>query len=245
MTPNPTNWAPYCGSAPQPGELLAQWNFDPLVLIVAGMSLWWGCRAAPSRIGSHLAATALFLFLFVSPFCALGSAFFTARVVHHLLLALVLAPLLVSSLALHNRKIAVSLALMTGIQAIVFWAWHAPPLYAAALSSDAVFWLMQASITATAAIWWARVRQVNVAAAVAALLATMVQMGVLGALITFAGRPLYAPHWLTTQAWGLSPVEDQQIAGLIMWAPAAAAYLLVALAVLYRAIGSPRIEARL
>lgn len=214
------------------------------MLVAAGVALWWGHRVAPSRNRPHLAASALFLFLFVSPFCALGSAFFAVRVAHHLLLALVLAPLLVSSLALHKRKIAVSLTLLTAIQAVVFWAWHAPPLYAAALSSDAVFWLMQASITATAAIWWARVRQVNAAAAIAALLATMVQMGVLGALITFADRPLYAPHWLTTQAWGLSPLEDQQIAGLIMWAPAAAAYLLVALAVLYRAMGSPRTEAR-
>ena len=74
-------------------------------------------------------------------------------------------------------------------------------------------------------------------AAIAALLATMVQMGVLGALITFAPSALYAPHWSTTAAWGLAPLEDQQLAGLVMWAPAAAAYLLAALAVGWRAIG--------
>jgi len=54
-------------------------------------------------------------------------------------------------------------------------------------------------------------------------------MGLLGALITFAGAPLYAPHAVSTLAWGLTPLEDQQLAGLIMWAPAAVFYLAAAL----------------
>jgi putative membrane protein len=47
-----------------------------------------------------------------------------------------------------------------------------------------------------------------------------VQTGLLGALLTFAGRPLYAAHISTTASWGLTPLEDQQLAGLIMWIPA-------------------------
>ncbi|BBC72793.1 hypothetical protein AEB_P1925 [Altererythrobacter sp. B11] len=118
----------------------------------------------------------------------------------------------------------------------MFWAWHAPPLYAAALSADAMFWLMQISITGSAAAWWIKLREAPAAVAVAALLAAMVLMGVLGALITFAGHALYAPHWLTTQVWGLAPLEDQQIAGLVMWAPGSAVYLLAAMAILYRGL---------
>jgi putative membrane protein len=57
----------------------------------------------------------------------------------------------------------------------------------------------------------------------------MVLMGLLGALITFAGEPLYAPHFATVWPWGLSALEDQQLAGLIMWAPAAGLYLGAAL----------------
>ena len=95
---------------------------------------------------------------------------------------------------------------------------------------------MQLSLTGAAAFWWASMRQAQVPAAVAATLATMVQMGALGALLTFAGRAFYAPHFATTQAWGWTPLEDQQIAGLIMWAPASAAYLLIALAILYRSM---------
>ncbi|MDQ8028281.1 MAG: cytochrome c oxidase assembly protein [Brevundimonas sp.] len=65
-------------------------------------------------------------------------------------------------------------------------------------------------------------------------------MGLLGALLTFADDALYAPHLLTTLAWGLTPLEDQQTAGLIMWAPAAALYLAAALIILGRWIGPDR-----
>jgi len=67
-----------------------------------------------------------------------------------------------------------------------------------------------------------------------------VQMGLLGALLTFAEHPLYAPHLATTLAWGLTPLEDQQAAGLIMWAPAAALYLAGALVILGRWLESNR-----
>ena len=70
-------------------------------------------------------------------------------------------------------------------------------------------------------------------------LSTMVAMGLLGALIVFSGRPLYAPHWGTASAWGLTPVEDQQIAGLLMWVAAGGIYLILAAVLLYRALQPP------
>jgi putative membrane protein len=62
----------------------------------------------------------------------------------------------------------------------------------------------------------------------------MVQMGLLGALLTFARAPLYIPHLAATGPWGLSPTEDQQLAGLIMWAPGAGLYLAAAAILLAR-----------
>src|SRR3546814_11484875 len=88
---------------------------------------------------------------------------------------------------------------------------------------------MQLSLLASAAAFWGALRRVSSPTAILLLLAMMVQMGLLGALITFAGAPLYAPHYATTMVWGLTPLEDQQLAGLIMWAPAAAFYLGAAL----------------
>ena len=51
------------------------------------------------------------------------------------------------------------------------------------------------------------------------LFATGVQMSLLGALLTFAAVPLYSVHQLTTAAWGLTWLEDQELGGLIMWVP--------------------------
>jgi putative membrane protein len=61
--------------------------------------------------------------------------------------------------------------------------------------------------------------------ALVALVATIAQMGLLAALIVFAPRALYAVHFASTQAWGMSPLADQQLAGLLMWAPASLPYL--------------------
>lgn len=237
MTGSSRAWTPYCGAAPAPEEWWQSWNFDP-VLIVAlfAASLLWLRFGPNDRSARRPAALALatIALLFVTPLCALSSALFTARVVHHVLLATLLAPMLVA--AFRVARVPGSLAAWTACQALVFWAWHAPPAYAAALSSDAVFWLMQLSITLSAGFWWAKVLRADTGSAVLALLATMVSMGLLGAILTFADRAYYAPHWLTTQAWGLSPMEDQQIAGIVMWAPASAIYLLAAMVMLYRAL---------
>jgi putative membrane protein len=234
--PSATQWLTYCGVAPAPPDLFARWNFDPILLVIVALGLIAGRLVAPQRMAAHLATALAILALFVSPFCALGSALFTARVLHHIALALLVAPLVVNSLRLHERRISLSLPQLTVMQAGIFWAWHTPTLYSAALSSDAVFWIMQGSLTASSAFWWARLRQENATMATGALLATMVQMGALGALLVFAGRAYYAPHFLTSQMWGLSPMEDQQIAGLIMWAPVSAVYLLAAMVVLYRSL---------
>ena len=240
MSTNQTVWLPYCGAAPDPAEWLSRWNLDPFLLLALAAGAV-GLTMLRRRRGEGTAAaqvglTALLLLLFVSPFCALSSALFTARVVHHVLLATAIATLIVQATGVHRRRIPGTLGMWTALQVLVFWAWHAPPLYSAALSHDAIFWLMQLTITVSAALWWAKLRQASAGGAVIALLATMVLMGVLGALITFAGRPLYAPHLLTTQAWGLTPLEDQQIAGILMWAPASAIYLLAAMAILYRSL---------
>lgn len=228
-----TIWVPYCGAAPLPGAWLTHWNFDPL--LVAGLAAaaigWYFAigREAPDRRYWFAAAFALLLILFVSPFCALTSALFSARVVHHVLLTTAVAPLLVLSVPGSKMRVPGPLVFWTAAYALIFWAWHAPDFYALALSNDAIYWLMQGTLLGSAFGFWSALRRSAEPAAVAALLVTMVQMGLLGALITFAANPLYAPHFASTIPWGLDPIEDQQLAGLIMWAPAAAIYLAAAL----------------
>ena len=236
-------WLPYCGEAPGPGALLGRWNGDPvLLLLVAGFALLlW--RAAPDRRGQvlTLSALALAVLLFVSPFCALTSALFAARSAHHVLLTVLLAPILamIPSRPLLGR-LPGNLAVWTALAAVTLWLWHAPGAYAAALSSDLLYWLMQVSLLGTATGFWIALRRTATGPAIAALLTYMVQMGLLGALLTFSSTSFYAPHALTTLAWGLSPVEDQQLGGIIMWVPGAAAYLAAAVILLRRLLEPAR-----
>ncbi len=228
-------WLPYCGAAPAPGDWMARWNFDPWLIGVMAVALAASWTVALSRRRTLVAAAfALMALLFVSPLCALTSALFSVRAGHHLLLVAAVAPLLAFSAP---RRPAGPLAAAAAVHLGLFWIWHAPQAYDYALSHDAAFWLMQLSLLGSGLWFWSALRTVCAPAAVAALLAVMVGMGLLGALITFAGAPLYGPHLITTYAWGMTPLRDQQLAGLIMWAPGALAYLVAAMAILARWLG--------
>lgn len=226
----PQVWIPYCGVAPSPADWLGRWNFDPWLVaaLAAALAAIWTLRSGRERrLG--LAAIAVLAISFVSPLCALSSALFAARTLHHVLLVTAAAPLLAWTLP---RTRPGGLAIAAFAHLGLFWLWHAPAAYALALSHDGLYWLMQISLLGSALWFWRAVRSTSAPAAVAALIAAVVGMGLLGALITFAATPLYAPHLTSTWAFGLDPLHDQQIAGLIMWAPAALAYLGAALMML-------------
>jgi putative membrane protein len=61
--------------------------------------------------------------------------------------------------------------------------------------------------------------------ALTAAIFTFVQMGLLGAVLAFADRPLFLWHLTTTQAWGFAPLQDQQLGGAIMWVPGMVLFL--------------------
>lgn len=234
MTPA---WFSYCGPAPTPEAVLGRWNGDPLLLVALAGGLAVLLALRPSRQERTLAVLGVLALAvnFVSPLCAASSALFTARTVHHLWLMGVAAPLLAWSLP----KVGGRLAAATLAQGAVLWLWHAPSLYALALSHDGLYWLMQVSLLGSAVWFWSAVRSASGALASGALLVTLVHTGLLGAILTFAPRAVYLPHAGTTAPWGLDWIEDQQLAGLIMWAPGAALYLAAALALLARSLGEP------
>jgi putative membrane protein len=124
------------------------------------------------------------------------------------------------------------------LHALALWLWHAPALFDAALDNRLVHDLQHLSFLATALIFWAalfeernRERQ---GAAVLFLFTTTIHTGVLGALLTFATHPWYSTYLSTPPALGLSPLEDQQLGGLIMWVPASLVYVGAGLALLAR-----------
>lgn len=236
---------PYCGPPPSPEALWSQWNFDPLIL--GGLLIAMVLLALPasplsrrSRVLGGFAVLALAI-AFVSPLCALSSALFAARTVHHITLICAAAPLIALALPRPSRQGFAVVMIATLLQAVVLWFWHAPDLYQAALSSDTVYAVMEITLLASATLFWLMVRGASAPAAAFGLVLTMVQMGMLGALLVFAGSAVYEPHLLTTAAWGISPLEDQQLAGLTMWAPAAGVYLVTALAVVGRWLGPDKV----
>jgi cytochrome c oxidase assembly factor CtaG len=130
------------------------------------------------------------------------------------------------------------------------WLWHMPWLYEAALRSAAVHATEHGLLLASAALFWFAVLPVGKrrdrsavssrqGMAIIALVAMALQGMLLGIALAFSRSPWYASYATTTAAWGLSPIEDQQIAGLIMWIPASAVYFAAALALIGRAIAGP------
>lgn len=195
----------------------------------------------------------------LSPLHELSETLFSAHMVQHELLMAVAAPLIVLGRPLvaflwsmpaswrrraaraagSGRPAAAWRALARPsvawlAYALATWGWHAPRLYDAALASAPIHALQHATFLATALFfWWALLHGARHrhGAAVLYLFATAVHTTALGAILALSARPLY-PAYASTAAWGLSPLEDQQLAGLIMWVPACLAYLVAALALM-------------
>ena len=216
----------YCGPAAAPSDLLTRWNLDPFLitaLVVLAISIVRG-RAVNARAG--WVALVLMAVIFMSPLCALASALFSARVLHHVLLICAVAPLLAVAFPM-RRFPQQPLALLVGLNAIVLWVWHMPGPYEWGLASVLTYWLMQATLLGSAWLLWRAILATTAqpGPALVALVATIGQMGLLAALIVFAPRALYPVHFASAEAWGMSPLTDQQLAGLLMWVPAQLPYL--------------------
>lgn len=237
---------PFCGAAPLPSELWSRWTLEPgllfgLALLPFAFYLLRRAAGGGRTAGDpryFYAGFAVLVVAFVSPLCALSAALFSARVGHHLLMVAVAAPLLALANPWRGRSGVLTdhLGLLLVVNAVAIWFWHAPMPYEAALRSDVLYWTMQASLLGTSLLFWSALLDPRTGGlkAGAAALGAMMQMGLLGALLTFAPRPLYAAHALTGEPFGLSALNDQQLAGLLMWAPGALPYLLVAILVIAR-----------
>jgi len=195
----------------------------------------------------------------VSPLHPWGEVLFSAHMTQHEILMLISAPLIVMGRPLIatmwalprtwrsdaggilNREPLVSIwntltnaAVAFAIHAIALWIWHVPYLFQATLESDLVHTLQHVSFFGSALLfWWAIIYGKrglsSYGAGVLYLFATSVHSGLLGALLTFTHRVWYPIYSDSTAAWGLTPLEDQQLGGLIMWVPAGIVYIVAAL----------------
>ena len=111
------------------------------------------------------------------------------------------------------------------LYAVVLWLWHVPSMYNAALESEVIHAIEHASFAAVAFMFWSAVLEagrpkgIGHGAALIMVFLTALHGNALGAGLTFADVSLYTSHDAYASAWGLTPLEDQQLAGLIMWVP--------------------------
>ena len=207
-----------------------------------GIRRW---QAACYAAGWLLLATAL-----LSPLHWLGEHLFTAHMIEHELIMAVAAPLLALARPIGALLWAFPLVLRQRLGQIgrwrwlrgswsfltspvpattwhgaVIWFWHAPVLFDDAVAHVAVHRLQHFSFLASAlAFWWALLRRAERGAAVLHLFVTMVHTTILGALLVLVPRVLYPGQTAQAPKWRLTPLEDQQLAGLVMWVPAGTVY---------------------
>lgn len=211
-----------------------------------------GARSAAFYGGLVVIALAL-----SSPGHALAETLLSAHMVQHVVLIVVAAPLLACGrpglpimLALPSslqrrlraapvlrlsrivRRVVANAPMVGVLGAAALWAWHLPEPYDWALRSEVGHRLEHLSFLATALLFWAvvvprRSRYRNQAAAIALTFATGLQSAALGAILVFATQPLYPAHERRAVAWGMNPLADQQLAGVIMWVPMGGLYIAI------------------
>jgi cytochrome c oxidase assembly factor CtaG len=202
------------------------------------------------EVAAFVAGWLALVIALVSPLDALSARLFSAHMVQHELLMIVAAPLIVlgapmiamlwllplrgrrtASAALHRRRVAAGWAILSApvtvwlLHGIVLWVWHVPALFQATLDSELVHAAQHLCFFGTASLFWwgishGRYGRLGYGAAVLYVFATSVHSGVLGALLTLSPRVWYPLYASTTLTFGVTPLEDQQLAGLVMWVPA-------------------------
>jgi cytochrome c oxidase assembly factor CtaG len=144
-----------------------------------------------------------------------------------------------------GRRTAAMLPLAAALAHIgVLAVWHLPGAYDAALDNEALHVAEHATLFMTAFIVWVGVRaarRVAPANAIAALFAVSIAGAALGALITFAQTPLYRSYGdsVSVQGAGMTVLEDQQLAGVLMWVFGGLLYLAGAISVVVKIVKGP------
>jgi putative membrane protein len=121
--------------------------------------------------------------------------------------------------------------------AATLWVWHLPWMYEAALRNDSFHDVQHLAFFGVSCLFWrvlldplSRLR-LNPALGVLYLFTSSLQATVLGIFMAIAPTVWYPWYGERTEAWGLSAIEDQQLAGFIMWMPACLIYAVAAAAI--------------
>jgi putative membrane protein len=199
-------------------------------------------------------------FALISPLHRLGDVLFSAHMLQHEILILLAAPLIavahcsvtflyafpqrwrrllgrfVSRIE-HNPAISLVIAPLSAwlVHALALWGWHLPALYEATVRSDFIHALQHLSFFVSALIFWAALygagrSSMGYGAATAYTFGTAVHCSALGALLTFSTVVWYPIYEDRTILWHLTPLQDQQLGGLLMWVPSGVVFIVIGIA---------------
>jgi putative membrane protein len=220
--------------------------------------------SAPLRPGLFLSGWLILTLALTSPLHEAGERSFTMHMIEHELIMLVATLLLAASgaggvlawglprrlrLALRGswksplqslwRRLTEPVT-ATIVQGAIMWAWHAPILFDRALDSFGWHVAQHASFFASSLLfWWAMLHprggSKGYGVPAACLFATSLIGGALGALMSLSSSPWYADYAaMGMTGIGLDPVDDQRLAGLIMWIPGGAFHGAAAIVLFYK-----------
>lgn len=223
------------------------WDLHPTVLIglavLGGLYVYGGGLregAAPRQVAAFAAALVVIFLALNGPLHNLSDSYlFSAHMVQHLALTLLFPPLLlygtparVCRPLLRPRWVTAVARVVTrpllaaGLFTAPIVLWHVPALYEAALRDHDVHIAQHIVFLATAVLmWWPvlspvpELPRLPYPGQMLYLFVLGIPMSITGALIALSDRVLYPFYAGAPRVWGLSPLADQQIGGLLMWVP--------------------------
>ena len=176
---------------------------------------------------------------------------FSAHMVQHLLMTLVMAPLMLAGIpdwlwrVMIRRTVGFGVARVLtsplvafGVYNVIFAGWHFPMFYNWALENHNLHIAQHIMfIVAAMFMWWPVMEPLPELARMITplrmvyLFAISIPMSVVSALITLSPEVLYTWYGDADRIFNLSVIEDQQLGGLIMWVPAGMAYIVTGLVI--------------
>ena len=235
-------------------ELLSHWTVYPSFLI--GWFLFgaayllgvgplrrrygWAERVGGGQVVLFLSGLLLLFLALQGPLHDLSDSYlFSAHMVQHLVLTLLVPPLLLAGTPSWLVRPLLSAAPLRraarfvtrppvafALYNVLFAAWHVPALYDLMMRDHDVHIFMHLSILAAAVIlWWPvtgpvpELNRLPYAGQILYLFLCGLPMMLLAAIITLSDSLLYPWYASAPRLWGITPAVDQQLGGLIMWVP--------------------------
>jgi len=225
------------------------------VLYERGARLRGISQPSPARRFSYYAALVVMFFSLNGWLHDLSDTYlFSAHMLQHLLLAFAVAPLMIIGVTGDMLRPVLRLRgvgpLARWISAptrcfavfnIVVAAWHLPPLYNYALAHHGVHIMQHLTLlVASVLMWWPvlsplpELPRLSYPGQMLYLFLLSIPMAIVAVYIAYSDGILYPAYARAARVWGITPMNDQLIGGLVMWIPGGLFFYSIISVVFYR-----------